>query len=69
MAAPFDHFLGKVATGLGNFVVPAGLRVHQISSLSIVACLSLSRRRRANCRISSDWTHLISSEWDHPISG
>jgi hypothetical protein len=21
------------------------------------------------CRISSDWTHLISSEWDHPISG
>ena len=23
----------------------------------------------AECRISSDWTHLISSEWDHPISG
>ncbi len=23
----------------------------------------------ALCRISSDWTHLISSEWDHPISG
>jgi hypothetical protein len=22
-----------------------------------------------NCRISSDWTPLISSEWDHPISG
>jgi len=21
------------------------------------------------CRISSDWTPLISSEWDHPISG
>jgi len=21
------------------------------------------------CRISCDWTHLISSEWDHPISG
>jgi hypothetical protein len=21
------------------------------------------------CRISSDWTHLISFEWDHPISG
>jgi hypothetical protein len=21
------------------------------------------------CRISRDWTHLISSEWDHPISG
>jgi hypothetical protein len=21
------------------------------------------------CRISSDWTHLISPEWDHPISG
>jgi predicted aspartyl protease len=21
------------------------------------------------CRISSKWTHLISSEWDHPISG
>jgi len=48
VAAPFDHFLGNVATGLGNFVVPAGLRVHQISSLSIVACLSLSRRGRAN---------------------
>jgi transposase len=26
-------------------------------------------RIRALCRISSDWTHLISSEWDHPISG
>src|ERR1022692_389888 len=23
----------------------------------------------AGCRISSDWTPLISSEWDHPISG
>jgi hypothetical protein len=22
-----------------------------------------------DCRISSDWTHLISFEWDHPISG
>jgi hypothetical protein len=21
------------------------------------------------CRISREWTHLISSEWDHPISG
>jgi len=21
------------------------------------------------CRISSEWTHLISSKWDHPISG
>ena len=21
------------------------------------------------CRISPHWTHLISSEWDHPISG
>jgi hypothetical protein len=25
---------------LGNFVVPAGLRLRQISSLSIVACVS-----------------------------
>jgi hypothetical protein len=24
---------------------------------------------RRICRISRDWTHLISSEWDHPISG
>ena len=24
---------------------------------------------KRNCRISTDWTHLISSEWDHPISG
>ena len=24
---------------------------------------------QAECRISSDWTPLISSEWDHPISG
>jgi hypothetical protein len=38
---------------------------------------ALGRRNRmfadtvngAKCRISSDWTHLISSEWDHPISG
>jgi hypothetical protein len=22
-----------------------------------------------HCRISSDWTPLISFEWDHPISG
>jgi hypothetical protein len=21
------------------------------------------------CRISCEWTHLISSKWDHPISG
>jgi hypothetical protein len=27
------------------------------------------RRGDADCRISCDWTHLISSEWDHPISG
>ncbi len=27
------------------------------------------RSRQVECRISSDWTHLISSEWDHPISG
>ena len=26
-------------------------------------------RLRPICRISSDWTPLISSEWDHPISG
>jgi hypothetical protein len=26
-------------------------------------------RDRVQCRISSDWTHLISPEWDHPISG
>jgi integrase len=32
-------------------------RVHQIL------------QRRAKCRISGDWTPLISSEWDHPISG
>ena len=25
--------------------------------------------REIGCRISSDWTHLISPEWDHPISG
>jgi hypothetical protein len=25
--------------------------------------------RYVRCRISSDWTHLISFEWDHPISG
>jgi predicted nucleic acid-binding protein len=29
----------------------------------------LSSAGYPNCRISSDWTHLISPEWDHPISG
>ena len=29
----------------------------------------VSQGAGAKCRISSDWTHLISSEWDHPISG
>jgi hypothetical protein len=28
-----------------------------------------ARQEMPDCRISSDWTHLISSEWDHPISG
>jgi hypothetical protein len=27
------------------------------------------RTVRHLCRISGDWTHLISFEWDHPISG
>jgi hypothetical protein len=27
------------------------------------------RTRGLGCRISCDRTHLISSEWDHPISG
>ena len=40
VAALFECFLRRVATCLGNFVVPAGLRLRQISSLSIVACLS-----------------------------
>jgi hypothetical protein len=26
-------------------------------------------RCASGCRISCEWTHLISSEWDHPISG
>jgi hypothetical protein len=29
----------------------------------------IDARIRPPCRISSDWTHLISFEWDHPISG
>jgi hypothetical protein len=28
-----------------------------------------AKDRTPYCRISSDWTHLISPEWDHPISG
>jgi hypothetical protein len=24
---------------------------------------------RSTCKISGEWTHLISFEWDHPISG
>jgi hypothetical protein len=31
--------------------------------------LDFGRYLRDECRISSDWTPLISSEWDHPISG
>ena len=26
-------------------------------------------RSAKECRISCEWTHLISSKWDHPISG
>jgi hypothetical protein len=40
VATPFEFFLRPVETCLGNFVVLVGLRVRQISSLSIVACLS-----------------------------
>jgi hypothetical protein len=40
VATLFERFLPFVATCLGNFVVPAGLRARQISSLSIVARLS-----------------------------
>jgi hypothetical protein len=37
VASLFECFLRGVATCLGNFVVPAGLRVRQFSSPSIVA--------------------------------
>jgi hypothetical protein len=41
LVAPlFDLFLRLVATRLGNFVLPAGLRVRRLSSLSIAAYLS-----------------------------
>jgi hypothetical protein len=39
MATPFESFLRDLATCLGNFVVPAGLRVRQINSASINARL------------------------------
>ena len=39
-AALFECFLRRVATCLGNFVVSAGLCLRQISSLSLVTCLS-----------------------------
>jgi hypothetical protein len=31
--------------------------------------VSIFEKEHFACRISGDWTHLISSEWDHPISG
>jgi hypothetical protein len=39
VATLFECFLRRVATCLGNFVLPAGLRVRRLSSLSIVAYL------------------------------
>jgi hypothetical protein len=32
-------------------------------------CRSVGKRSRTHCRISCERTLLISSEWDHPISG
>jgi branched-chain amino acid transport system substrate-binding protein len=51
--------------GLTRTMKPVGLLVfiHNVHSLGLDAAQGL------NCRISSDWTPLISSEWDHPISG
>jgi hypothetical protein len=40
VATPFDCVLRDFATRLGNFVLPAGLRVRRLSALSTVACLS-----------------------------
>jgi len=39
-ATPFGCFLRRLATRLFNSVVPAALRVRQVSCLSIVTCLS-----------------------------
>jgi hypothetical protein len=36
----FECFLRRVATCLGNFIIPAGSRVRRISSLPIAAYLS-----------------------------
>jgi methyltransferase family protein len=56
---------GLVSFGAARAVGPNG----HVLGIDLSARMINAAERRARCRISSDWTPLISSEWAHPISG
>ena len=58
----------SIPASLALYVEQRGIKGSQESAKDGVNHYHFSYKS-ASCRISSDWTPLISSEWDHPISG
>ncbi|MGA8094749.1 MAG: phage integrase N-terminal domain-containing protein, partial [Steroidobacteraceae bacterium] len=80
MVRGIDHYLGSETAARSSIA----RRDKTWSGCGIDVCAKIEQVRRRDervalqlqlqlafglCRISRDWTHLISSEWDHPISG
>lgn len=51
------------------FTLPAPLSALAYTHKELMYGLLFDVAAETLCRISRDWTHLISPEWDHPISG